>query len=168
MNKKNEISSSLVSLLSSVLAFLGIVSCCGFPLLAAGLAWLGIGASQLNFLSQYQWLFISISIVALIYGFYTVYFKKPKSTNCCDTKVEEQTVTNSCCTKTPRTNLFAKTMLWIGLTVILSTFFMNRSTEKSSEENCCPAPKEQTVGVEDYPQECKNKSKNEATPCCKK
>lgn len=50
MSDKKTIWSVIAGILSSVFAFLGIVSCCGMPILAGVLAALGIGASQLSFL----------------------------------------------------------------------------------------------------------------------
>ena len=49
MSDKKTIWSVIAGILSSVFAFLGIVSCCGMPILAGVLAALGIGASQLSF-----------------------------------------------------------------------------------------------------------------------
>ncbi|MCT4615308.1 MAG: hypothetical protein N4A49_10590 [Marinifilaceae bacterium] len=134
MNNKNEISSSLISLTSSLLAFLGIMSCCGFPILAASLAWLGIGASQLSFLSQYRWLFISISIIALLYGFYVVYLKKNKSYKENRNSIED---TNSCCPERPNSKAFAKIALWIGLILVLANLTVFKTPEESSKTNCC-------------------------------
>lgn len=54
MNKSKTILTTIMGVISSVLAMLGFVSCCGLPILAGLLAILGIGASQLNFLAEYQ------------------------------------------------------------------------------------------------------------------
>lgn len=45
MSNTKTIWSVIAGLLSSVFAFLGIVSCCGMPILAGVLTALGIGAS---------------------------------------------------------------------------------------------------------------------------
>lgn len=76
MSKKSVVGTTSVGILSSILAFLGVVSCCGMPIIAGILAWLGIGASQLSFFAEYRSLFIGIAIVALLFGFWQVYFKK--------------------------------------------------------------------------------------------
>ncbi len=143
MNKKKLVTTSLVGLLSSVLAFLGIIGCCGFPLLAAFLAWFGIGASQLSFFSEYQHLFTGIAIVALIYGFYTVYFKQTSSENtndCCTAEGQIDGDELSCCTPSKGSGKVAKIMLWIGVVAVLSTFFMDRGNSQASvaEQGCCP------------------------------
>ena len=52
MSDKKTIWSVIAGILSSVFAFLGIVSCCGMPILAGVLAALGIGASQLSFFAD--------------------------------------------------------------------------------------------------------------------
>ena len=54
MSDKKTIWSVIAGILSSVFAFLGIVSCCGMPILAGVLAALGIGASQLKFFCGIQ------------------------------------------------------------------------------------------------------------------
>lgn len=143
MNKKNLVTTSAVGLLSSALAFLGIISCCGFPLIAAFLAWFGIGASQLSFLSKYQYLFTGIAIIALLYGFYTIYFKKEKESNsagCCSVEVKENTGETNCCTPSKKSSLFAKVMLWIGVVAVATTFFMDNENVNTSntQQGCCP------------------------------
>ncbi len=137
MNRKNVVTSSLVGLLSSVLAFLGIISCCGFPLIAAFLAWFGIGASQLSFFAEYHSLFTILAVVALIYGFYIIYLKKDKG-SCYDT--ESQKEQSSCCNpKKKRSNWLAKSMLWIGVAAVVSSIFMNNKPATASEttNKCC-------------------------------
>ena len=44
MSKKSVIGTTSVGVFSSILAFLGVVSCCGMPIVAGVLVWLGIGA----------------------------------------------------------------------------------------------------------------------------
>ena len=129
MSKRKLVSTTLIGVLSSLLSFLGIVSCCGFPLLAAFLAWFGIGASQLDFFSRYQYVFSCIAILALAYGFYTIYFKTKKKKQACCSEVAE-----SCCTPSKKKSWIAQTMLWIGLIAVISSFFMSSSSSNSS---CC-------------------------------
>ena len=48
----------IASVISPLLALLGVISCCGLPILAGILATLGIGASQLSFFAEYKGWFI--------------------------------------------------------------------------------------------------------------
>ncbi|MCT4637904.1 MAG: MerC domain-containing protein [Bacteroidales bacterium] len=149
MNKKNVVTSSLVGLLSSVLAFLGIISCCGFPLIAAFLAWFGIGASQLSFFAEYHTLFTVLAVVALIYGFYIIYLKKDKG-SCCDT--ESQKEQSSCCDpKKKRSGWLAKSMLWIGVIAVISTFFMDNKpaeTPQTTDKCCTTVTKKEPITIQ--------------------
>ena len=54
MDKKKTIWSGITGVVASVLAFLGVVSCCGMPIIAGILATVGIGASQLSFFCRIQ------------------------------------------------------------------------------------------------------------------
>jgi len=142
MSKKNVVTTSFVGLLSSVLAFLGIVSCCGFPLIAAFLAWFGIGVSQLSFLSEYKYLFTGMAVLALLYGFYTIYFKKAKASkesSCCSSKVEKNTEESNCCTFSVNYNLLSKVMLWFGVIAVTASLIMGDGDTESSnvKSNCC-------------------------------
>lgn len=141
MSNKKFITTSFVGLLSSVLAFLGIISCCGLPLIAAFLAWFGIGASQLSFLSEYQYLFTGIATTALLYGFYTIYFKKEKESNsaaCCSAEEKETTGETNCCTPSKNSSLLEKVMLWIGVVAVATTFFMDNDKTSNTQQGCCP------------------------------
>ena len=114
---------------SSILAFLGVVSCCGMPIVAGVLVWLGIGASQLSFFAEYRPVFIGVAIVALLFGFWQVYFKKPSS--CCTTD-------KSCCgtpakDEKPKSNIVQKIFLWIGAIVVIAMLFMGNQSEPASE-----------------------------------
>lgn len=146
MSKKNLVTTSTIGILTSILAFLGIVSCCGFPLIAAILAWIGIGATQLNFLSEYRMLFSSIAIVAILYGFYQVYFKKAQT--------EGQ---NLCCKPSVKKNVFAKLMLWIGLIAVISSFFVNNKENEISDTECCTVS---IIEKEDLNQCCNSENQN--------
>lgn len=138
MSKSKTIWATIVGVLSSVFAFLGLIGCCGLPILAGVLAGLGIGASQLNFFAEYRWWLIGFAIMSLLFGFYQVYFKKNKS--CCETEGKE-----SCCTsetEKPKSQLFQKIFLWIGaiiIAVILIIGFKENNTANSFNEGCCPA-----------------------------
>jgi hypothetical protein len=135
MRKKNMVGGSIVGLISSALAFFGMISACGFPIIAAFLAWFGIGASQLSFLSEYQSLFIVIAILALLYGFFTIYFKKAKvddSSMCCST--ENQCVDSSS-GSIFQSKWLSKTMLWIATFAIMGTYFVDNKASNSNEAN---------------------------------
>lgn len=54
MGKSGTIWSMIASVISPLLALLGVISCCGLPILAGILATLGIGASQLSFFAEYK------------------------------------------------------------------------------------------------------------------
>ncbi|QZE15775.1 hypothetical protein K4L44_08055 [Halosquirtibacter laminarini] len=102
MKKRDGFIASIITILSSVFAFIGIISCCGFPILASILAYIGLGASQLQALAPYQNYFLVLAILSLIYGFYSIYFKRrPKKTSsdCCNISIEEvkENKPNDCC-----------------------------------------------------------------------
>ena len=82
MNQRKTIWATVAGIFSSILAFLGVVSCCGMPILAGILATLGIGASQLRFFAEYRGWFISFAILSLLVGFRQAYFKKPGGCGC--------------------------------------------------------------------------------------
>lgn len=152
MSKKKIISTSALGLASSVLAFLGVVSCCGFPVLAAVLAWFGIGASQLGVLAEYRTLFVTIAVISLLYGFYTVYFKQSKTkSSCCDTTTEEES-TESCCNSSAGSGWFAKLMLWIGVFAVGYTLFANQGND-NNESNCC-TPEQTEIKQENTQKSC--------------
>lgn len=149
MSKKSVIGTTSVGILSSLLAFLGVVSCCGLPILAGVLAWLGIGASQLSFFAEYRSVFIGIAIVALLFGFWQVYFKKKTSccgaTSCCgtsDTKEENPK---------PKSNLFQKIFLWIGAIVIALMLILGEQNAPAEQTNGSLAPQFQ---LQDQPAGC--------------
>lgn len=146
MSKKSVIGTTAVGIFSSTLAFLGVVSCCGMPIIAGVLAWIGIGASQLSFFTEYRAIFIGIAIVSLLFGFWQVYFKKPSS--CCVTA-------NSCCTtsekeKKTKSKLFQKIFLWIGAVVIIATLFMGNQSKPETKTN----PTAPAVQIQNQPTGC--------------
>ena len=94
MGKSGTIWSMIASVISPLLALLGVISCCGLPILAGILATLGIGASQLSFFAEYKGWFIGFAIISLLFGFYQVYFKK--ETCGCGTNVSETNLYSFC------------------------------------------------------------------------
>lgn len=167
MSKKSVIGTTSVGVFSSILAFLGVVSCCGMPIVAGVLAWLGIGASQLSFFAEYRPLFIGVAIVALLFGFWQAYFKKTSS--CC-------TTANSCCgtptkDEKPKSNIVQKIFLWIGAIAVIAMLFMGNQSEptpetsplapavqiQSEQPGCCPSqPATESV----------QESKSQTPGCC--
>ena len=130
MSDKKTIWSVIAGILSSVFAFLGIVSCCGMPILAGVLAALGIGASQLSFFAEYKGLFIAFAIVSLIYGFYQAYFKKGKS--CCASSDTKE--------KAKKKSVLPKVFLWIGTIITLLVLFIETPENAVSKTSkCCPS-----------------------------
>ncbi|OQA86291.1 MAG: hypothetical protein BWY27_01160 [Bacteroidetes bacterium ADurb.Bin234] len=151
MKRKCKLVPIIIGFFSSILAFLGIVTCCGLPIIAGILAWLGIGASQLSFFAEYRIWFIIIAIVALLFGFYQVYFNS-KKVPCCETQDK-----NICCSDSTKSKskkksrLFEKIILWSGTVFIVIMFIVSNHEKKSttmpqnSEEiqrdsvsTCCP------------------------------
>lgn len=170
MSKKSVIGTTSVGILSSLLAFLGVVSCCGLPILAGILAWLGIGASQLSFFAEYRPFFIGVAIVALLFGFWQVYFKK--KTSCC--------TTTSCCgtsdTKEenpkPKSNLFQKIFLWIGAIVIVLILILGEQNAPVEQTNGSITPQ---IQLQDKPSGCcpaeptkesVQEKENQSSGCC--
>lgn len=144
MSKSKTVWSTVVGILSSLFALLGIVSCCGLPILAGILATLGIGASQLSFFAEYRCWFIAFAIVSLLFGFYQVYFKK--SGECCTT--QESAATSCCCTGTSgdtgnsKSQLFQKIFLWIGAVIIGVVLLIGSNDDTAvSDSGCCPVEK---------------------------
>lgn len=137
MSNTKTIWSVIAGILSSVFAFLGIVSCCGMPILAGVLAALGIGASQLSFFVEYRGWFIAFAILSLLFGFYQVYFKKP--CNCCC----EENVSDKSLKKQARARVFQKIFLWAGAVIILVLLIGgNRAKQPTIESSCCPVQQE--------------------------
>ena len=150
MSKKSVIGTTSVGVLSSLLAFLGVVSCCGLPVIAGILAWLGIGASQLSFFAEYRPIFIGIAIVSLLFGFWQVYFKKKSSccstTSCCGTPAEAEDKPQA------KSSIVQQIFLWIGAIVVILMLVLG-------EQN---APIEQTSNAIS-PQ---NELQSESSPGC--
>ncbi|WP_430817431.1 MerC domain-containing protein [Carboxylicivirga sp. RSCT41] len=155
MSRKILVSTSIIGFITSALSFLGIISCCGFPVIAAFLAWFGIGVSQLAFFSQYQSWFTGIAVIALMYGFYTTYRKPQPSKNkasCCTPDTSEE---QSCCSIDKGSNRIAKVMLWLGLIAVSATFLMNDKNTTKQGKNCCASSTE-TTGMQQSDTCCPN------------
>lgn len=127
MSNKKTVRSTVAGILSSVLAFLGIVSCCGMPILAGILAAFGIGASQLSFFAEYRGWFIGFAIVSLLFGFYQSYFR---SCACCGSDSEEAK------RKKARSIAIQRAFLWIGAMIVAALLFVGRRGETTSS-GCC-------------------------------
>lgn len=136
MSNKKTIWSTVVSILSSVVAFLGIVSCCGMPLLAGILAALGIGASQLAFFAEYRGWFISLAIVSLLFGFYQSYFR---TCNCCGNDSKEGN------RKKARSIAIQRIFLWTGAIVVITLLFAGNRKQTNASTSCCPAGQEEVT-----------------------
>lgn len=135
MSKKGIVGTTSVGILSSIFAFLGVVSCCGLPLIAGALAWFGIGASQLSFFAEYRLVFIGVSIVALLFGFWQVYFKRKDAccaaTSCCD---EGKSV------QQPKSKRFQKVCLWLGALAIVLILALGEANDSSVQQDLPVAP----------------------------
>lgn len=130
MSKSKTIWATVAGIFSSILAFLGVVSCCGMPILAGILATLGIGASQLRFFAEYRGWFIGFAILSLLVGFRQVYFKKPGGCGCgCATADEKKPV---------KSQAVQKIFLWIGAALIVAILFAGNRPETKNDGNCCP------------------------------
>lgn len=159
MSNTKTIWSVIAGLLSSVFAFLGIVSCCGMPILAGVLAALGIGASQLSFFVEFRGWFIAFAIISLLFGFYQVYFKR--SCSCCC----EETASDKSLKKQARARGFQKMFLWVGAVIILVLLLVgNRVKQPTIEGSCCPAQQEAVLpAVEGC---CGSVVSEKAESCC--
>lgn len=130
MSKNKSIWASIVGVLTSILAFLGIVSCCGMPIIAGVLSLLGIGASQLSFFAEYKWWFIVLSIVCLTWGFVQLYGKKNSCCCSCGTDNSNKDTKSS-------KQLVAKIFLWIGTLLTAFVIIYNLSAGTSPSDSCC-------------------------------
>ena len=128
MNQRKTIWATVAGIFSSILAFLGVVSCCGMPILAGILATLGIGASQLRFFAEYRGWFISFAILSLLVGFRQAYFKKPGGCGCATDNEK----------KLAKSQVVLKIFLWIGAALIVALLFAGNRPEPNNDGNCCP------------------------------
>lgn len=160
MNKKRSFWSGITGLIASVLAFLGVVSCCGMPLIAGLLATAGIGASQLNFFAEYKGWFIAFAIVSLIYGFYQAYFKGAKS--CCASSNDNA--------KNKKRAVLPIIFLWLGTIVTLLSLFMETpENTNASSSGCCPTQSPTTCTSQDNTQNpacCSPRANQTETKTC--
>lgn len=134
MGKSGTIWSMIASVISPLLALLGVISCCGLPILAGILATLGIGASQLSFFAEYKGWFIGFAIISLLFGFYQVYFKK--ETCGCGTNVSETNLK-----RRSKSKSFQK-FLWLGVAILVFVLFIgnkNQTVQSNESGGCCPA-----------------------------
>lgn len=160
MSKSKTVWATIGGVLSSLLALLGVVGCCGLPILAGVLSFLGIGASQLSFFAEYRGWFIGFAILCLLFGFWQVYFRNPKkgccgdtkesSGGCCSPKVEEK---NNCCggdpepSKKTKSQLFQKIFLWAGAIIVIMMLLVGieeKQNNASTDGGCCPPQTEVT------------------------
>ncbi|QZT38080.1 hypothetical protein K5X82_04065 [Halosquirtibacter xylanolyticus] len=121
MNKSLKV--TFMAVVTAVMSAMGLITCCGFPLLVSLLAWVGIGTTQFEFFSEYQNIFIIFSFFSILYGFKLVYFRKKQE--------------SSCCTKRSR-NTITKILLWcslIGLVYLVGSKIQKPTA--SAENNCC-------------------------------
>ncbi|MGL6225165.1 MAG: hypothetical protein ACRC10_00895 [Thermoguttaceae bacterium] len=142
-HKSNTLLATIAGIGSAGLVFLGMVTCCGMPLLAGILATIGVGASQLNFLAKYQGVFMGIAIVSLMFGFYQAYFARKSSCcggtptnqkNCCLMETDESAATP----KSSRFQQFQKIFLWIGAIIVGAALVFSGNkgvTESTTKED---------------------------------
>jgi len=117
---------SIFSVLGSILASLGFVTCCGTPLVASLLSIFGLGASQLAIFSKYQEVFIFISLLSIIIGFYQIYFVR-KNSNCCSA------TKNIGDSKKSKISLI---LLWVSTLIIVFVIILSYQKNNKSS-NCC-------------------------------
>lgn len=168
MKKKNVIVSVVISLFSSIFAFIGVVSCCGFPLLASILALIGIGGSQIEFFAKYKILFQLIAIGSLMYGTYMIYFRK-KLSNSEKEKNIQNANGNQCCSAKPQNKKIPKIILWIGYLAFFLTLFITNSSEVESPKTECCDIKTDTTKVDNRFEETKRINEKISTDkgsCC--
>lgn len=166
MNKSKTIISSTLGVLSSCLSFLGIISCCGLPIIAGILASIGIGVSQLAFFAEYRTVFIALAIGSILFGFYQVYFKKNKT--CCNSNKEDSKQNeDSCCSEqseSRKSQRIQKVFLWVATAVVIFMLIWGNEfnsieasvnsvpIEVREEPTCCP--NENTITEETKPVSC--------------
>lgn len=138
MSKNKSLGASIVGVLTSILAFFGMVTCCGMPIIAGTLSLLGIGASQLSFFAKYQWWFIVISIACLAWGFIQIYGNESECGCCCQ---PERNISNS----KNINRIIAKSLLWIGSLMTVSVIIYNITTSSQSSDSCCSEESSSTV-----------------------
>lgn len=163
MSKSKSLWTSVAGVVTSILAFLGIVSCCGMPIIAGILSLLGIGASQLSFFAEYRWWFVTLSVICIAWGFFQVYGKK--KTDCCSCD-DGKTDNNIKATK----QVAAKIILWIGL--LLTAFIVAYNLLQTEQPtSCCPSvTKKQTqsefCGSSSEESEIEFENHSSAPTCC--
>jgi hypothetical protein len=76
-----------------------------------------------------------MAIIALLYGFYTIYFKHVKSTLSCGSNAKEQRSTS--CETNAKSKWFAKTLLWLAAFAVAGSLFMNKADHSSEMNQSC-------------------------------
>lgn len=133
MSKKT----SIISVFGSMLAGLGLLTCCGTPILVSILSVVGIGASQLEFFAKNQEIFLFISLLSLLIGFYQVYFKNKNSSCCSSQPAQEKKIISS---------KSSKIMLWSSSLIVIIVLILSFNKDNKSEVGdkiCCPIEKSQ-------------------------
>ena len=92
-----------------VLAVLGATTCCILPLILTLIGVSGAWMANLRALSPYQPYFVILSVLAISYGFYQVYWKPRKQ--CAEGQV---------CAR-PISGNIVKVALWTGAVLVLAT-----------------------------------------------
>lgn len=178
MSKSKTVWATVGGVLSSFLALLGVVGCCGLPILAGVLSFIGIGASQLSFFAEYRGWFIGFAIICLLFGFWQVYFRKPKK-SCCSTGEEQA---ESCCSAPPKepsgcgcgndseqpgkpkSQRTQKIILWIGAILVVLMLLLGVEEKQNNtaiEGACCP-PQTETIKQSG----CCPEPETQPTSCC--
>ncbi|UVR20004.1 hypothetical protein NXX17_10175 [Bacteroides fragilis] len=163
MSKSGTIWAMIASVLSPILALLGVISCCGLPILVGILATLGIGASQLSFFAEYKGWFIGFAIISLLFGFYQAYFKKETCGCGCETGVSETNLK-----KQSKSKSFQKLFLWLGVAIIVFVLFIgnkNKTGQNNENNGCCPVETQSTLAEENECCETQSQPKQKDS-CC--
>lgn len=147
MSKKSVIGATSVGVVSSLLAFVGFVSCCGMPIVAGILSSIGIGATQLSFFVEYQPYFLLLSIVSLGFGFWSLYFRSSSSgccgakeeskSSCCSPKPSKPAESTSCCSSTPKPVAPVANCCTAKPDAAQFTFAPTASATPAPEKKCC-------------------------------
>ena len=111
LERKNEGQKSIPNWLAAggVLAVLGATTCCILPLVLTLIGVSGAWMANLRALSPYQPYFVILSVLAISYGFYQVYWKPRK-----------QCAEGQACARPIGGNI-VKVTLWTGALLVLAT-----------------------------------------------
>ncbi len=151
MSKKSVLGATSVGIASSLLAFLGFVSCCGMPILAGILSSIGVGATQLSFFAEYQPYFLLLSIISLGFGFWALYFRRNNS-SCCIPKDDvnsycspNSTKKDSCCTSNAVIEKLSSQGTCCSSKDEESKLIQSTSEAEKSGSECCAAPTKKKI-----------------------